>query len=116
MTPPPTTAAPAPEATPGRRTERAVCPHDCPDACALLVEVEDDRVIRVHGDPVHPVTRGFLCNKVNRYHERLVSTDRVLYPMIRTGPKGAGQFRRASWDEALDLVARRLSAIVAESG
>ncbi len=110
MTPPPGTA------TPARRTERAVCPHDCPDACALLVEVEDEKVIRVHGDPAHPVTRGFLCNKVNRYHERLASTDRVLHPMIRTGPKGAGQFRRAGWDEALDLVATRLAAIRAESG
>jgi anaerobic selenocysteine-containing dehydrogenase len=115
MTPPPGTAAPV-ESVPARRTERGVCPHDCPDACALLVEIEGERVVRVHGDPAHPVTRGFLCNKVNRYPERLVSTDRVLHPMIRTGPKGAGQFRRATWDEALDLVASRLGAIVAESG
>ncbi|MEO6463895.1 MAG: molybdopterin-dependent oxidoreductase, partial [Candidatus Eisenbacteria bacterium] len=93
-----------------------VCPHDCPDACALLVEVEDDKVIRVHGDPDHPVTRGFLCNKVNRYHERLASTDRVLHPMIRTGPKGLGQFRRAGWDEALDLVASRLARVRDENG
>jgi anaerobic selenocysteine-containing dehydrogenase len=56
---------------PSRRTVRGVCPHDCPDTCALLVEVEDERVVRVHGDPEHPVTRGFLCNKVNRYPERL---------------------------------------------
>jgi anaerobic selenocysteine-containing dehydrogenase len=118
MTPPPGAAAPAApaEIAPTRRTERGVCPHDCPDACALLVEVEGERVIRVHGDPAHPVTRGFLCNKVNRYPERLASTDRVLHPQIRTGPKGAGQFRRATWDEALDLIAARLGAIVAESG
>lgn len=120
MTPPPGTATratdPAAAPAPVRRTARAVCPHDCPDACALLVEVEDDKVVRVHGDPAHPVTRGFLCNKVNRYHERLSSTDRVLHPMIRTGPKGAGQFRRASWDEALDIVVARLAQVRSESG
>ena len=48
-------------------TRRGVCPHDCPDTCALLLEVEDEKVVRVHGDPAHPVTKGFLCNKVNRY-------------------------------------------------
>jgi anaerobic selenocysteine-containing dehydrogenase len=101
---------------PGRRTVRGVCPHDCPDACALLVEIEDDKVVRVHGDPTHPVTRGFLCNKVNRYHERVNSTDRVLHPMIRVGAKGEAAFRRASWDEALDLVAARLSEIRARHG
>ena len=81
MTPPPGTS------TPARRTERAVCPHDCPDACALLVEVEDDKVIRVHGDPAHPVTRGFLCNKVNRYHERLAAvynSHQILRSMSRS--------------------------------
>jgi anaerobic selenocysteine-containing dehydrogenase len=115
MTPPPGTATPETGA-PTRRTARAVCPHDCPDACALLLEVEDEKVVRVHGNPEHPVTRGFLCNKVNRYHERLASTDRVLYPQIRVGPKGKGEFRRASWDEVLDLVAARLAAIKQESG
>jgi len=113
MTPPPGTATPE---APTRRTAHGVCPHDCPDACALLLEVEDEKVVRVHGNPEHPVTRGFLCNKVNRYHERLASTDRVLHPQIRVGPKGKGEFRRASWDEALDLVAARLAAIKQESG
>lgn len=126
MTPPPGTTTPpapprgAPAASPAAgialRTEKGVCPHDCPDACALLVEVAGDTVVRVHGDPSHPVTRGFLCNKVNRYAERLNSTDRVLHPMIRTGPKGAGAFRRATWDEALDLVATRLGEIHARHG
>jgi anaerobic selenocysteine-containing dehydrogenase len=96
---------------PNRRTVRGVCPHDCPDACALLVEIEDDKVVRVHGDPSHPVTRGFLCNKVNRYPERLNSTERLLHPQIRVGAKGEGAFRRASWDEALDLIAARLTEI-----
>ncbi len=103
-------------ATPERRTLKAVCPHDCPDTCALLVEVEGDKVVRVHGDPAHPVTRGFLCNKVNRYDERLNHAERLLYPQIRSGAKGKGEFRRASWDEALDLVAARLRAIIDQHG
>ena len=97
-------------------THKGVCPHDCPDACALLVEVEDGRVVRVHGDPAHPVTRGFLCNKVNRYDERVNHPERLMCPQIRTGKKGAGEFRRASWDEALDLVATRLREVIAEHG
>lgn len=123
MTPPSGTATPpldAPAARPASglplRTEKGVCPHDCPDACALLVEVEGEKVVRVHGDPTHPVTRGFLCNKVNRYPERLNSTERLLYPQIRVGKKGEGVFRRATWDEALDLVATRLGAIHAQHG
>jgi len=103
-------------ATGDRRTLKGVCPHDCPDTCALLVEVEGDKVVRVHGDHAHPVTRGFLCNKVNRYDERLNHPERLLHPMIRTGPKGEGAFRRASWDEALDLVAARLKQVIEKHG
>ena len=102
--------------TPGRTTHKGVCPHDCPDTCALLVEVEGDKVVRVHGDPDHPVTRGFLCNKVNRYDERVNHSERLLHPMIRSGAKGEGAFRQASWDEALDEVATRLRAIIDRHG
>ena len=71
------------------RVVRGACPHDCPDTCAMLVTVEDGRATRVAGDPDHPFTRGFLCAKVNRYIERTYHPDRLLYPMRRTGPKGA---------------------------
>ena len=77
----------------------------------MLVTVEDGRATKVAGDPDHPFTRGFLCTKVARYIERTYHEDRLLYPQIRTGPKGAGQFRRASWDEALGLVAQKLTEI-----
>jgi anaerobic selenocysteine-containing dehydrogenase len=92
---------------------RAVCPHDCPDTCAMLVTVDDDgRATRMAGDPAHPVTQGFLCTKVAKYLERTYHEGRLLYPQIRTGAKGEGRFRRATWDEALDLIATRLQSIV----
>src|SRR6266566_634130 len=87
---------------------RGACPHDCPDACAMLVSVEDGRAVRVAGDPEHPFTRGFLCAKVNRYIERTYHRDRLHHPLRRVGPKGSGQFARISWDEALDEIAQRL--------
>ena len=90
---------------------RGACPHDCPDTCAMLVTVQDGRAIRVAGDPEHPFTRGFLCTKVNRYVERTYHPDRLLYPMRRVGPKGAGAFARISWDEALGEIAERLNDI-----
>src|SRR4051794_14783267 len=86
----------------------AACPHDCPDTCAMHVTVEDGRATHVDGDPDHPITVGFLCGKVSNYLDRVYSDDRLLQPLIRTGEKGAADFRPATWDEALDLVAERL--------
>jgi len=73
-----TTAAP--------RTFRAACPHDCPDTCAMRVTVQDDKVIKLHGDPDHPTTNGALCTKVSRYAERTEHAERVLRPLKRVGP------------------------------
>ncbi|WP_456411669.1 molybdopterin-containing oxidoreductase family protein [Oceanithermus sp.] len=95
---------------------RVTCPLDCPDRCRLLVTVEDGRVVRVTGDPDHPTTRGFACVKTNRWGERQHHPDRPLYPMRRVGPKGAGRFERASWDEALDAIAERLGQVLDEHG
>ena len=98
--------------TNGNGVVRGACPHDCPDTCAMLVTVEDGRAVRVAGDPEHPFTNGFLCAKVNRYVERTYHEGRLLTPMRRTGPKGSGQFAAISWDDALDEIATRLTAIV----
>src|SRR6059058_1968905 len=89
---------------------RGACPHDCPDTCAMLVTVEDGRAVRVAGDPDHPVTRGFLCAKVNRYVERTYHEDRVRTPLRRVGPKGSRRFEAISWDDALTEIAVRLLA------
>ena len=98
---------------PARRVVRGACPHDCPDTCALLVTVEDGRAVDVRGAPDHPPTGGTLCTKVARYLERTYSADRVLHPMRRVGPKGAGRFERIDWDEALDTIAARFGEIAA---
>ena len=87
------------------------CPHDCPDTCALLSTVRSGRVIKVAGNPAHPMTDGVLCTKVARYDERLYHPERVLTPLKRVGPKGSGQFAPVSWAQALDDIAERLKAI-----
>jgi anaerobic selenocysteine-containing dehydrogenase len=98
------------------RIVRGACAHDCPDTCAMLVTVENGRAVKVQGDPDHPFTRGGLCVKVNDYTEHTYSPDRVLHPLRRVGPKGAGQFERITWDQALDEIANRFRAIIDEHG
>ncbi|MBM3776193.1 MAG: molybdopterin oxidoreductase, partial [Acidobacteria bacterium] len=95
---------------------RSVCALDCPDACSLVVSVDQGRATRLRGHPEHPVTRGFLCAKVTRYLDRQYSPDRLLYPQRRVGRKGQGRFERISWDEALDQIAGKLGGIAAASG
>lgn len=108
------------------KTVHAVCSHDCPDSCGILVTVNElGQATRLRGDPAHPVTRGFLCAKVTKYLDRVYSPDRLLYPMRRRPgvPKGplpfqheAEAFERISWDEALDGIVDRLKQIAEEHG
>ncbi len=96
---------------------RSVCALDCPDTCALVLQIDKDgRATKLSGDRDHPITRGFLCGKVAQYLEREYHPDRLLYPLRRTGPKGSGQFERVTWDEALDGIAARLQQISDASG
>jgi anaerobic selenocysteine-containing dehydrogenase len=95
------------------QTVIGACPHDCPDTCSLVTTVENGKAISVQGNPKHPMTDGVLCTKVSRYTERTYHPDRILHPLKRTGPKGSGQFAPVSWDEALNDIANRLSAIAA---
>ncbi len=109
-----------------KRVVHAACPHDCPDACGVLITIEEGRATKIQGDPEHPVTRGFLCAKVAKYLDRVYSPARVLYPMRRKagapkGPCGAGAdvretFDRITWHEALDEIAHRFRRIISESG
>src|SRR5690349_22064151 len=96
-----------------KKVVHAACPHDCPDACGVLITVDQGKAVKIQGDPAHPVTRGFLCAKVAKYLDRVYSPDRVLYPMRRVGKKGPlgatpeQTFQRISWDEALDEIVSR---------
>src|SRR5580700_10010206 len=81
------------------------CPLDCPDACSLAVTVQMGKVVSIDGSHKNPVTDGYICAKVRRFGERVYGPDRLLYPAIRTGRKGDGKFARATWDEALELIA-----------
>lgn len=93
------------------RTARSTCPHDCPSTCSLEVEVLDERTIgRVRGSTENTYTAGVICAKVARYAERVHSPDRLVTPLLRTGPKGSRQFREIGWDEALDRVAEAFLA------
>ena len=82
----------------------------------MITTVKDGRATEVRGNPDHPFTKGGLCVKVNNYQDRVYSTDRVLYPLRRTGAKGAGEFERISWDQALDDIKRRWTAIIDQDG
>ena len=95
----------------------SVCPHDCPSACALDVEVlAPDRIGRVRGAGDQSYTAGVICAKVARYAERIHHKDRLTHPLLRSGPKGSGQFRAIGWDEALDRVAENFLRVERADG
>lgn len=102
-------------------THRTTCTLDCPDSCSLAVTVVDGRITRIDAAPVDPVpgnplTDGWICAKVKRHAERVYAPERVRTPLVRTGPKGAGRFRAATWDEALVLVASQMRAAIDDVG
>ncbi len=96
------------------------CPLDCPDGCSLTVTVKGGRLQSVDATPperaANLLTDGFICQKVKHHAERVYGDDRILTPLIRTGRKGTGDFREASWDEAMTLVADRLRAVISNHG
>lgn len=94
----------------------SVCSLDCPDQCGLLVHKKDGKIIKVEGDPSHPVTRGSICNKVRNMKERLYDEKRLRYPMKRIGKKGEGQFERISWEEAIQTITSRWKELIETDG
>src|SRR5579872_6578953 len=104
-----------------KRVVHAACPHDCPDACGVLITIDEGRATKIQGDPHHPMTRGFLCAKVSKYLDRVYSPDRVLYPMRRVKPKGpkasgGSDFVRISWNDAWDEICSRFKTIAEKFG
>ena len=98
------------------RTINGTCHHDCPDSCGWIVTVEDRPAgpvaVKLRGNPDHPYSAGELCPKVNRFLDRVYSPDRLLHPMRRVGPKGAGDFEQISWDDALTEIATNLHRVI----
>ncbi len=94
----------------------SACPLDCPDACSLSVTVHHGKIVEIDGANSNPVTGGYICAKVRKFGDRVYGADRLLHPGIRKGRKGEGRFERATWDEALGLVAERMRAAKAASG
>jgi anaerobic selenocysteine-containing dehydrogenase len=97
-----------PGIAPTESTVETACPLDCPDACTLSVTLRGGRITTIDGSRSNDVTNGYICAKVRRFHERVYGDDRLLYPAVRRGAKGAGRFDRVSWEEALSLVADKL--------
>jgi anaerobic selenocysteine-containing dehydrogenase len=92
------------------------CPLDCPDTCSIDVTVTDGRIVSIDAAPGNPLTQDFICQKVKHHAQRVYAPERVLTPLVRTGPKGAGEFRAVSWDEALGLVVSRLRDTLDDHG
>jgi anaerobic selenocysteine-containing dehydrogenase len=93
-------------------THRTVCNRDCPDACGLVATVEEGKLVRLDGDPDHPVTRGFLCSRTSRFPWTQNRPDRIVAPLLRK----EGQLVEVSWEEAIGFAAEALVRIRRESG
>ena len=99
-----------------RYWKKSACPYDCPDACGLLVETDGEKIYRVKGDDDHPVTKGFICRKMIHYADTVHNKARILYPLIRTGKKGSGEFKRISWDTAIEIIGDRWKDLIKNYG
>ncbi|WP_042351524.1 molybdopterin-containing oxidoreductase family protein [Bacillus massiliigorillae] len=94
----------------------SVCSLDCPDQCGLLLHKKNGKIVKVEGDPNHPVTKGFICNKVRNMTERIYDEKRLKYPMKRIGAKGEGKFARISWEEAIETITTRWKSLLQNDG
>ncbi|SDE23760.1 Anaerobic selenocysteine-containing dehydrogenase [Paenibacillus sp. UNCCL117] len=94
----------------------AVCSLDCPDQCGLLIHKAESKIIKIEGDPAHPVTQGAICNKVRHLADRIYDPKRLQYPLKRVGAKGEGLFERISWEEAVETITDRWKSLIAGYG
>lgn len=94
----------------------AVCPLDCPDTCGLLLHKKDGKLVKIEGNPQHPVTKGAICNKVRNAGDWIQHPERLSQPLKRVGPKGEGSFVPVTWDEAIAEIAQKLRSVSGEFG
>ena len=100
----------------GHATVDTTCPLDCPDSCSLTITVEKGKVVKLDGSTRHSITDGFICDKVRKFDQRLYGSDRLQYPALRQGAKGAGTFKQINWNEALDTIAAKIKEVQNRSG
>lgn len=94
----------------------SVCSLDCPDQCGLLLHKKGGKIVKIEGDPNHPVTKGMICNKVRNFHMRIYDEKRLQYPLKRIGNKGEGKFTRITWNEAIETITSRWKKLIREDG
>ncbi|MDO4490698.1 MAG: molybdopterin-dependent oxidoreductase [Lachnospiraceae bacterium] len=99
-----------------RTVQKAVCPYDCPGTCGLLVETENNKILKVKGDPEHPLHHGLICEKMQGYEKAVNSPERITTPLKRVGAKGEGRFEPISWEQALTEITDRWKQILKEDG
>ena len=92
------------------------CPRNCRDACSMIAEIKDGKMVSIKGDPKHPLTQGTVCVKGHTYAMHLYNADRIMYPMKRVGKKCEGKWERISWDQALKEIAAKLTEIKSKYG
>ena len=98
-------------------TKPTICPLDCPDTCSLSVETDGREILKVRGSRANPYTAGVICKKVSNYYPDFVHGDRRLTtPLLRTGPRGSGDYRPITWDEALDRVYAGVMPVIEAHG
>ncbi|PMC35337.1 oxidoreductase [Bacillus sp. UMB0899] len=94
----------------------SVCSLDCPDQCGLLIHKKDGKILKIEGDPNHPVTKGNICNKVRNMGERIYDEKRLKTPLKRIGTKGKGEFVPITWKEAIETISTKWKILIAEEG
>lgn len=98
------------------RVVKTCCPHNCYDTCGERVYIKDEKVIKIEGEPTHPITKGHLCLKGFANVPKINSPERVKYPMLRVGERGEGKFKRISWDEAMDWMVDKIHELQEKYG
>src|SRR4051794_14553970 len=91
---------------------KAACPLNCWDSCGFNVTIDQDRVVKVEGDPTHPITKGKICGRGRMLAARTNSAERLLHPLKKVN----GEFVQISWDQALDEIAAKLIDIKEQYG
>ena len=107
---------PRPAPAPPESHVETACPLDCPDACTITVTLRGGRIARIDGSPTNEITNGYICAKVRHFDQRVYGDDRLLHPAIRKGQKGRGDFKRVSWDEALQIITDKIRQVQREHG